>query len=376
MTAAVAREYGGDVVAVTRRLSPRPIAGWLFDGGAQLRSGPEAGGVAGWLTASGEAVYVYPEISGYYLQWLAWRALRQRGATAALRRRASSAQRWLRSWVERGELPPTRIYLREHQADWRNDAVFFFDVAMVVRGVASAVSARLIEPDFVLVGRLAELLLQLVGDDGQFDACVTTQASPLPERWSTRRGGFLAKAAAGVLCAAKVLPHIATLQSVAETTLEASLRMATVSPHAETHPLLYAIEGALSVPGHQAVAPLIEAFTAQVDVLLQQTTPHGELPESRFRSGIPRLDIVAQTLRAASLLQRRAHRWCPDPLAMERMRQGLARHVTHDGALPIDPTEPVPQYNVWCAMFADQALQVAQHRDDGPSLDDLETCLV
>jgi hypothetical protein len=55
---------------------------------------------------------------------------------------------------------------------------------------------------------------------------------------------------------------------------------------------------------------------------------------------------------------------------------GLAREVSRDGALPIDPTAQVPQYNAWCAMFADQALQVAQHRFDGPILDDLDACLV
>jgi len=376
VTTAFARATGAFAPDVAGSHAPRTIAAWLLDGGVQLAAGPEAGGVAGWLSTSGHATYVYPEITGYYLQWLAWQTLREGGTTAALRCRASSAQRWLRSWALRADQPHTRVYLRDDEGDWRNAAVFFFDIAMVVRGIASATSARLIEPDPVLVERLADLLRQLADDDGQFNACMSTVPLPLRKRWSTRRGGFLAKAAAGVLSAAKVLPQIAPLQPVAEATLVASLRLAVEEPHPETHPLLYAIEGALSVPGHRAVAPLLGALAAQIEGLLQQVSTDGRLPESRFASGIARLDIVAQTLRATSLMRRRTRGWFPDPCVLDRMSAGLAREVSRDGALPIDPNAQVPQYNAWCTMFTEQALQVAQHGFDGPILDDLEACLV
>jgi len=376
VTAALTRAVGAFAPAPAGTHAPRTIAAWLLDGGVQLRAGPEAGGVAGWLSESGHATYVYPEITGYYLQWLAWQTLRQGGTTAELRRRASSAQRWLRSWALRGEHPQTRVYLRENEGDWRNAAVFLFDIAMVVRGIAAATSTQLIEPDPALVDRLADLLGQLTGDDGQFNACMTALELPLRKRWSTRRGGFLAKAAAGVLSAAKVLPQIAPLQPIAEATLVASLRLAVEEPHAEIHPMLYAIEGALCVPGHRAVDPVMDSLAAQVEGLLQQASTDGRLPESRAALGIARLDIVAQTLRATSLLRRRARGWFPDPSVLDRMSVGLVRAMSRDGALPIDPTAQVPQYNAWCAMFADQALQVAQHRFDGPILDDLEACLV
>ena len=50
------------------------IASWLLDGPALVRDGPHAGAVAGVVGTSGTIAYVYPEIAGYYLQWLAWRA--------------------------------------------------------------------------------------------------------------------------------------------------------------------------------------------------------------------------------------------------------------------------------------------------------------
>jgi hypothetical protein len=376
VTAALARVASALASAPPTVEAPRTLAAWLLDGGVQQPTGPEAGGVAGWLCASGSATYVYPEITGYYLQWLAWQTLREGGTSAALRSRAAAAQRWLRSWALRGERPPTRVYLREDEGDWRNAAVFFFDIAMIVRGIASATSMRLIEPDAALVERLADLLLRLADDDGQFKACMATLALPLRKRWSTRRGGFLTKAAAGVLSAARVLPQIAPLQPIAEATLVASLRLAVEEPHPETHPLLYAIEGALCVPGHRAVEPVLDALAAQVEGLLRLVSTDGRLPESHTAPGIARLDIVAQTLRATGLLRRRARGWYPHPRVLDRMSSGLLREVRLDGALPMDPTAQVPQYNAWCAMFADQALQVAQHRYDGPILDDLEACLV
>ena len=44
---------------------------WLLGGPAQIRFGAEAGGVAGTLNAAGQPDYVYGEITGYYLHWLA-----------------------------------------------------------------------------------------------------------------------------------------------------------------------------------------------------------------------------------------------------------------------------------------------------------------
>ena len=44
---------------------------FLLDGGAQLVAGDERGGVAGTLDAHRRPAYVYGEITGYYLHWLA-----------------------------------------------------------------------------------------------------------------------------------------------------------------------------------------------------------------------------------------------------------------------------------------------------------------
>jgi len=199
----------------------------------------------------------------------------------------------------------------------------------------------------------------------------------LPDRWSTRRGGFLAKAAAGVLAAGEILPHVGVrLRTAAAATVAASLDAAVGEPHDETHPALYAIEGALIVPDRRAVAPLMPALTNHVDMLLAHAAVDGWLPESRNAAGVGRLDIVAQTLRAAALLRARCADWSPDPRALDKLRQALVRCISPAGELPFAPRAAAPQYNVWCAMFAEQALQVSRPAVAHSRLCGLEAYLV
>lgn len=337
----------------------RAIADWLL-GGVQLSMGPNAGGVAGAVDSDGSPLYVYPEITGYYLQWLSWMASRQ-DAIGALAQRADAAQRWLASWIARRDPPATRVHLRAHEADWRNSASFYFDLAMVLRGVASAAAAGLIDLDSLLMERLFEQLSRLVGVDGQFVACVAPLGVELADRWSTRRGGFLAKAAAAVLAAARVLPRVpAALQAVAEATFAASIRAAIEHPHDEAHPQLYAIEGALILASHPAVIPVLPQLAQQVQGVLSSATLHGALTESSSPGGVERLDIVAQALRAACFLRAAAPEWSPNQRAMDRMQHILVRYTMPDGGVAINTAASPPLYCAWAAMFAEQALAVAR----------------
>ena len=50
-----------------------------------MRAGDHAGAVAGWIGGDGRADYVYPEITGYFLQWLASMAQRHGAQPIAFR---------------------------------------------------------------------------------------------------------------------------------------------------------------------------------------------------------------------------------------------------------------------------------------------------
>jgi hypothetical protein len=340
---------------------------WLLDGPGQIAAGEHAGGVAGVVEADGGAAYIYPEITGYYLQWLAWRATRD-GGDAAFARRAAAAQRWLVHWLAL-DPPPTRVHLRDAPADWRNDAIFFFDVAMALRGVASAAAAGLLVPEAVVVDGLAAMLARLVGSDGEYDACRSHRgAAPMPDRWSTRRGPFLAKAATGVVTAAAVLPGFpAELVQAAERSLSSCLRMLEATGHRETHPLLYAAEGFLALPGHAAVEAALPVIRMRFDTLLATARRHRRVPEfvagPEAGSGAMRLDIVAQALRVGVLLGAHGAQSPMDGDEILRLRGDLTAANAVDGSIPFVVGETPHRSNVWATMFADQELAFAADAD-------------
>jgi len=339
------------------------IAGWLLDGPAQIGAGRHAGAVAGSIDGEGRALYGYPEITGYFLQWLAWRC-RSNDAARVAAPRAAAAQRWLAAWLALGEPLPMRLHLADGVDDWRNRAVFCFDVAMVARGLAAAADAGLLEPDPAVVAGLSSTLGAMIAADGMFDAFAPLAAgATLPERWSTRRGGFLAKAGAGVAAAAALPGMAPRVVAAAEATWLASLESAFAAPHDELHPQLYAFEGILSRPRHPRTMAALPRLAAAFDALLALRTRHGALPESRRtpgpEAGPERIDVIAQTLRVGYLLQRSLPQWMPDRVALARLRHLLRSQVRADGSVPFALDAPVPVSNVWAAMFADQAISMA-----------------
>ena len=325
---------------------------WLLTGPAQRADGA----VAGWVDAVGRADYVYPEITGYYLQWLGWRAA-EGDSRFMLGARAAAAQSWLRAWLTAEGRRLTRVYADGARDDWRNHAIFCFDVAMALRGIATAARRGILDADAVVVEGLCTVLGELVAPDGLLDACRLHAPSPeFPLRWSTQRGAFLAKAAAGIVDAAHHLPDIpAPLRVAAARTFDASIDALCATPHDETHPLLYAIEGYLALPAHPCFVANLPSIAARYEELLARTAAMGRVPESSAQSGQPRLDIVAQTLRAGALLAQHGVRLARTQLAAE-LATTLTAATSSDGALPFSQRAGVPQYNTWATMFATQAL--------------------
>jgi hypothetical protein len=337
------------------------LRGWLLSEQVQQRRGEHAGGVAGALDADGQARYVYPEITGYYLHWLA--EVRDAAGLDAVRVAAARATDWAKRQLEHGA-PRTRAYLVDAAPDWRNDAAFFFDLAMLLRGLCAAAEARLIAPPLATLQRLVAELERFVSPDGEVHAARVVRAgAQLPSRWSTLGGAFEVKASSRVVLAARhtVLPQ--NLRDACEALAERYRDSPAKIALDMLHPTLYFAEGLL-VARPQA-APQIALLLARC---LALQNADGTLPEADVGTALPRSDVIAQALRLGLLLDAQGIDTI-DAAALQRLALALIARVDASGHIAFVPDSGTgTQPNIWCGMFAEQALRWYALRSDGKPL--------
>lgn len=320
----------------------------LLHGGARQRDGEHRGAVAGTLKPDGSALYVYGEITGYYLHWLGSMPPTTAGVPAA----ATAALDWLQRYLHGSELPLTRVYLHANPPDWRNDALFAFDLAMIAGGMACIGNRGIAALPPVLLADLQRWLQLFTRNDGLAVCLPRTPDAVLPQRWSTCGGPFTAKSASRILLLAQQAPLDAALVQACRRELQ---RIATdVSCHRidMVHPTLYAIEGCLLCADSD---PQVLARWFEQVVTLQGAD--GSLPESLPTPDIRRSDIVAQALRVAIFIEHQLQQPGRYRSACDGFVRVLTQRVRADGTLPFS-NDANPDANVWGAMFAEQALRL------------------
>lgn len=333
--------------AVDIELSAARLRQFLVTGGVQRHKPPQDGAVAGSVAADGTIHYVYGEITGYYLHWLASLG----ASTGDVRVPAQAAAQWLQAYL-RGTKPPlTRIYLTAAPDDWRNHALFAFDFAMIAGGLGRAAAHQLIALPAPLVASLQRWLQPFVGDAG-LRACLSTDTEmQLPVRWSTQGGSFSAKTASRILLFARQAELDASLLDACHRTLAHIAQAAETNGLDMLHPTLYALEGCLLYP--QADFARLARWFDQI-VALQ--APDGSLPESLHTPGVRRSDIIAQALRLAVFLERLLEQPGRYHAARAGFATALCARVTGEGRIAF--TQEAPEANTWCALFAEQALRL------------------
>ncbi|MBT2453659.1 hypothetical protein [Streptomyces sp. ISL-86] len=345
------------------------LRAWLLDH-PRITEGPHTGGVVG---DTGNDAYVYPEIAGYYLTWLAFLATAESAAEPAIERADAAriadardaAVRWLNGELRRPDGPRTRCHLTttpETAADWRNHARFTFDLGMVHRGAAAGTGPG----TAALLARTAELLDGMRDADGSWLGCRPHGSSaPLPERWSTAPGPHLLKVAGGVLALAAP-DHTRTVLEAARETLARHAPELKAGLPTMSHPALYALEGLLQAEAagyrehHEELLHGYHLLAAQPGGVPREYVAR---PDSRVRS-----DVVAQLLRVGCVLADRGELDETERAALDRLAALLADRVGPTGALPFE--DGSAHGNTWCAMFAHQALVFHARLTEGRPIPD------
>ena len=130
-----------------------------------------------------------------------------------------------------------------------------------------------------------------------------------------------------------------------------------------------------SLPEHPAtVAALALMIAAQLRDLLERGDATGAHARVARRYRLVRLDIVAQTIRAAALLLPGTQH--AEQAMSDQMAQALVHYIDRHLGIPFSPDALPRQYNVWTAMFAEQALVAAECCPGDARLADLRLCLV
>jgi hypothetical protein len=344
------------IVAAPGRLDR--IGQWLLSDQV-LRPAGSNTAVANWLWPDGRCDALYPEIGGYYLQFLALY-----GSDFA-RQAASRVVNWLDEAGPAGD-PLTLYFYERAYSDWRNECLFSFDLAMIVRGF-DKVEARW--PGTVprsLMTRYCDSVRshfidahlrshRLRSGAGQFE---------IPDKWSTRVDVHHVKIAAAL---AGVQPNFEPLVSATVAEQGLALEREGATRMRELHPFLYLIEGWLMLWGQSGDTDCLARAGMAFDILLRELQADDcVLPPLAGRRDLPtRSDVLSQTLRAGLILQHTA--WLTSssswPSARATLLEALTSRMTPQGAMEFDAIGH--HRNVWASLFSWQALSFSAQISDG-----------
>jgi hypothetical protein len=235
--------------------------------------------------------------------------------------------------------------------DWRNDAVFTFDLSMAARGISDW--RRLIMP----AGEPTPLqwILSLLSDactaGHSLPVCINARGE-LPPRWSTQPGPYQLKTAAALLFSVETLPG--SLRDAAWNTYD---RWRSVSPEvnesADLHPALYALEGLVEFGSH-GDAEAFELAARRLSVIS---------PKLCVWSDEMRSDVVAQALGLS-------HTLGYDSSRTEPLRRLLEEFIDPVGRVSFRPLAYRPlHWNAWSAMFTYDSLMADEAKRTTDSLD-------
>jgi hypothetical protein len=325
---------------------------WLVWRAVERRKSEFHGAVFSWLRKDGSADAAYPEIAGYYLQYLCLHAEPTERRTSLL----ADVSAWL-SRISASTLPRT-LYYFDRRSDWRTEVQFCFDFAMIARGLSRASRAFPNIVDVNLGRRYFEAVVGMTTGDF-LQSCPTVDGKPgvLPNKWSTRFDVHLAKAAAALLA----MPW-RSLDSIALATLHRLMEDEDLERHPAStnlHPFFYFIEGMLIA---WAVTGDLRYLECASRTYLAELRPsHGAIRVEHLRR---RHDATAQALRAGAILRAAGALEGRDWTGIrETSFEILMTAQSEEGGIYFDLRNE--HQNVWTGLFACQAVEMSSQLEAG-----------
>jgi len=322
---------------------------WLEREAVVARAGLQKGAVAGAVSADGKPLYWYSEIAGYYLSYLASRAANSLENQVCLKQLSVLVASYQEKIWSTSVAPLTRAYTPSHTFDWRNQGLFLFDIAMLLRGLADTHELR---GSNSWDGHSVVAHLEHFFTDTHKLLPVHWHCSEprdVPARWSTQSGPYQLKIVAALLIFARRFE----LTELEEKVLKAGKLLSqefnenNFAAH-NAHSICYALEGALLLKnelpldlhiGKKWIENLAEAaFSKSTNVQLETN----------------RSDVAAQLLRLC----------CCEPYAnlplAEKLELLLKSGIDSDGGVTVQTisTAGNPHKNTWTTLFARQALDL------------------
>ena len=354
------------------------IGRWLLDSPIQIPSGAQKGGVGGWVTASGRATFVYTEITGYFLTCLAFMRTVGELPPTRLVARAESAIDWLWRKTQEDRIGVCRHYLVTSQSDWRNDLVFAFDLAMVLRGLEMGrryFANPQIQETMDAVWRQLQKHRGL--NHSLISAC-SLNGNPIPRHWSTEPGLYQMKIAAALRSCASANSQAWSRQIGLAISCNLESRPSEALAAGGWHPFFYYLEGMVLLSFMEGEA---HGLKKACSLWKSRLNPFSlsNLTDASSEEGLPRSDVLAQALRLACILRSQGFLqeggWSH---ALEEMAEALLRFVNQDGgvAFILPPPGGELHWNSWSAMFAYQALTFYRQIQSGRNIDSSWICLL
>jgi len=345
------------------------IEEWLLTAPIQITSGKLRGGVIGWLSLDEkEEIFVYPEITGYFLTALAFIAKSQPKKRVQASYRANCVLEWLENIQLHDQFPDTRCYVKSRRSDWRNTAYFSFDIGILIRGLEIAAMTTLIEPHRCQATAQYFLkTLEKMCDDIPLSSHILIterEISYFPKKWSTIPGIHHVKICAA-LSKINLIKTSTFLQKCLSATImhwqQAVLQGFTTQ---ELHPIFYYLEGLFFEAIISGKYDCLKEIAEHFKIIMQYQHEDGSLPSNISDQQLQpmkkiRGDVQAQALRIGIILCAYGHlpysQWGK---RLEGLHLALSRHIAEDGAVTFQPlgTEGCEFRNTWCSIFAHQAL--------------------